>query len=175
MDWNFRIVGNAFEGLQHIADQAKRTIMAAVNKSAHKVQARAKINVHQKLNTTGLSKGILSRSITVISRPIALEAAIGPTVIYGRIHEFGGVIKPIKGEFLWFRVPVSQAISFTKAGKVKPGAIEMSGLIHVRQVTIPPRPYLNPALEASKPDIDEIFREELSGLIASAPKLLRMG
>lgn len=161
------VTGNAFEGLRLLAERGHAAVMRVVNRAAHEVQARAKINVHQKLNTTGKSKGTLSRSVTVISKANRLEAEIGPSVIYGRIHEFGGVIKPVKGEYLWFNMPGSQAISYRKDGTVKPGKMTDGHLIRVKQVTIPARPYLQPALDDVTPKIDGMVRDEIRNLLGA--------
>lgn len=163
--FQFRMTGTAFDALSRAAQRGRATIMAAVNRAAHTVQAGAKINVHQKLNATGLSKGTLSRSITVLSHAQRLEAEIGPSVIYGRIHELGGEIKPINAKFLVFKVPVSQAISYKKSGGVKAGKIEMGETIFAKKVTIPARPYLQPALDEAQPEIKTIFQDEIRGLL----------
>ena len=173
--FSLQTTGNAFGVLSNAARTARQHLMAAANRAAHIMQARAKINVHQKLNTTGLSKGTLSRSITVLSHPSRLEAEIGPSVVYGRIHELEGTIRPVRGAYLWFRVPVAQAISYTKEGKVKAGKMEMSGLIRVKEVTLPPRPYLQPALDDSESDIKSIFEHETQALFREAPALLAGG
>ena len=165
LPFSVSMTGTAFDGIAKLAKDAHKAIMASVNKAAHTVQARAKVNVHAKLNTTGLSKGTLARSVTVLSHPSRLEAEIGPSVIYGRIHELGGVIKPKKGLFLWFRLPGAQAISIGKGGKVKGGAVTAGHLIRVKEVTIPARPYLGPALQDSEPEIKAIFEREVRGLL----------
>ena len=172
MSFSITTEGNAFAVLSRAADQGRRRIMVAVTKSASKVQAGAKINVHQKLNTTGKSKGTLSRSITVLRKDSRLEAEIGPSVIYGRIHEFGGVIKPVKGLYLWFRLPGAQAISYSKDGTAKAGKMTDGHLIRVKQVTIPARPYLTPALNDARPEINTIFEQEIRGLLSDTPRLL---
>lgn len=157
--------GNAFGALSKLAQHGRDAIMRVTLKAAHEVQAKAKINVHQKLNTTGKAKGTLSRSVTVLSNRNKLQAEIGPSVIYGRIHEFGGVIKPVKGEYLWFRLPGAQAISYSKSGSVKAGATAEGHLIRVKQVTIPARPYLQPALDEIEPKIEGMINAEVLGML----------
>lgn len=155
MDW--QIGGNAFGAFASAARNGKKRLMAAVTRGAHEVQARAKINVKRKLNTTGESKGTLSRSITVLARPQRLEAAIGPSVIYGRIHELGGIIKPVKARALFFTVPNAYDVKSKKATS--------SALVMVQQVEIPARPYLQPALDDAQPQLRAIFEEEIRGLL----------
>jgi len=99
-----KVAGNALRTIERAAKNAHATIMKGVNRAAHRVQRGAKINVKQLLITTGKSTGALGRSIAVSSNPAALEAEVGPSVIYARIHEFGGTIRPVKGQYLRIRV-----------------------------------------------------------------------
>ncbi len=163
MSFRFEVTGNAFPAFQRALREGRVAVMRAVNEAAHRVQAKAKVNVHQKLNTTGLSKGFLSRSITVLSHPGRLEAEIGPSAIYGRIHELGGTIKPVKSDYLWFKVPASQALVRKRGGGFKGGDMAYTW-VRTKEVTIPPRPYLEPALEATKPEIEAIFTNEIHAL-----------
>jgi phage gpG-like protein len=56
------------------------------------------------------------------------EVDVGPTVVYGRIHEFGGIIKPVLAKWLTFQT--------------------YDGLWHrVKAVHMPARPYLRPAFD----------------------------
>jgi phage gpG-like protein len=57
-----------------------------------------------------------------------LEFGAGSNVVYARIHEFGGTIKPKNGQFLKF-----------------PGRDGRD--IFVKQVEIPARPYVRPSIE----------------------------
>ena len=141
MGFGIQIAGNAMKVLAKAAKDANKRVMATVKKAALRVQRGAKENVKTKLNTTGLSTGTLGRSIGIVARPAQLEADIGPSVIYGRIHEFGGVIKPVK----------AQALAFEIKGQ----------LILAQSVTIPKRPYLQPALDDAQPAI----RRDFEGMV----------
>jgi len=145
MGFGIQIAGNAFRVLDKAAKTANKRVMDAVRKGALRVQRGAKVNVHQKLNTTGLSTGTLGRSIGIVAKPAQLEASIGPSVIYGRIHEFGGIIKPVK----------AKALAFEVGGQ----------LVFAQSVTIPKRPYLQPALDDAKPAIDRDFRALVGELL----------
>lgn len=148
LDWNFKDLAKLKRYLVEEAETGRRKIMKTVNHAAGRVQARAKVNVHAKLNTTGLSKGTLARSIAVLPHEETLSAAIGPSVVYGAIHEFGGVIRAVNGPYLHF--------------KTADGAWHM-----VAQVTIPPRPYLGPALADTIPEIEHLFDTELRASTSS--------
>lgn len=63
---------------------------------------------------------------SINSRPGRDEVRVGTNVVYGAIHQFGGVIKP-KGSHLVFRLA--------------------SGLVMAKSVTIPARPYLGISAE----------------------------
>ena len=150
MGFGIQIAGNAMKVLAKAAKDANKRVMATVKKAALRVQRGAKENVKTKLNTTGLSKGTLGRSIGIVARPARLEADIGPSVIYGRIHEFGGVIKPVKKKFLSFISTQGDT-----AGE----------RVFLRSVTIPKRPYLQPALDAAKPAIERDFQALVGDLL----------
>jgi len=66
-------------------------------------------------------------------------AEVGTNLVYAAIHEFGGTIKPKNGQYLKFEIN----------GKT----------IFAKQVTIPARPYLKPAL-------NDIFASGKAQLIA---------
>lgn len=137
-----KLAGDAMKRIQRAAKVAEGAIKGAVRKAATRVVRQAKINVKQTLNTTGQSKGFLGRSITMAEAPGRgvrdFAMAVGPTAIYGRIHEFGGVIKPVKAERLAWRTPDG---SFRTA----------------MSVTIPKRPYLQPALDDTAAEIEKDF------------------
>jgi HK97 gp10 family phage protein len=113
--------------------------------SAMEIEARARMNVQDNLNTTGRATGTLAASIfTAVDRG-NLTATIGTPSVYGRIQEQGGVIKPVNGQFLTFQVGDG-------------------GWRRCTQVTIPARPYLEPAMEQSKPFIEEALIKPLRNL-----------
>lgn len=57
-----------------------------------------------------------------------LEIGAGSNVVYAKIHEFGGTIKPKHGQYLKFSVPGG-------------------GFVSAKQVHIPARPYVKPTIE----------------------------
>lgn len=139
-----KLAGDALKRMERAAKVARTSVMRAVRKAATRVQRQAKINVRQTLNTTGQSKGVLSRSITTVDVPgegmSDFAMAVGSGMIYARIHEYGGVIVPVHAQKLVF--------------PHKDG-----GLAFVDSVTIPARPYLNPALDACRPWIENDLRD----------------
>lgn len=129
---------------QQAARQARGRLLGAVRKSVAQVTRRAKINVRQKLNTTGTSTGALSGSIGYDVDGSRLAGHVGTAMIYARIHEFGGVIRPVRAPMLRFTLPDGT-------------------FVRTKRVTIPARPYLTPALEESMPEIEGFFRDAVSG------------
>lgn len=128
-------------------------------------------------------KGGLSRSIAVhmVSGRIARVAANTP---YALIHEVGGVIRPVKGRYLWQPVGAKKSESPTavvgsmkakkgeyimiprrSAGffvvrKSKSGRKTKTGLIYILSlaITMPKRPYMKPGLEKSKAGLLDAFK-----------------
>jgi len=95
----------------------------------------------------GVRSGRLRSSISVRAvRKMgdSYRASIGTNVVYARIHERGGIIRAKNQEFLTFNIP---GVGFRKA----------------RSVTIPPRPFLKPAIERkdNQRRIKDIFERHI--------------
>jgi phage gpG-like protein len=69
------------------------------------------------------------------------EAYVEPIKEYARIQEFGGTIKPIRGKYLTFQID----------GQWR----------RVKEVTLPARPYLGPAVTEHVSDIVQAMAEEV--------------
>ena len=83
-------------------------------------------------------------------------------MIYGAIHEYGGIIKPVKGEWLVFKVPSARAFSVNKkTGKVRPGRVSAWAWVKVKQVKMPARPYMRPGLETAQRRFPPIWSDAL--------------
>lgn len=75
----------------------------------------------------------------------AVITAGNSRVPYSAIHEYGGVIRPTKGQYLTFQV----------SGR----------FVSVRQVTIPARPYLAPAFKEMIPEFDNYLQDALDRIV----------
>ena len=69
----------------------------------------------------------------------APAVAVGTDSIYGRIHEMGGIIKPVKAKFLTFMIG--------------------DKLIRTKKVTMPSRPFLLPTLFKCQAMIQKLFSD----------------
>jgi phage gpG-like protein len=63
------------------------------------------------------------------------------SVVYAGIHEYGGVIKPKKGKYLKFKIN--------------------GGWVSVKQVVIPKRPMLRPAIEDNLGTVGKLIKQEV--------------
>ena len=120
----------------------------AVDEGAAVVQYHAQLNARNVFSNR--QRGQLRNSIRVESRATntGAEAEIVPHVIYARIQEFGGTIRPVHAQFLHWTT---------------------DGVDHfARQVTIPARPYLRPAVEDHKPQIMIAMKEAVANGIAES-------
>lgn len=105
------------------------------------------------------------------------EGRIGPQVPYGAIHEFGGIIKPVKGKFLAIPLDAAKTAAGVARGGPKDfddtfvvtsklgnlliaqsdGGGDITPLFALKeQVEIPARPYLGPALEEKRTKLAEM-------------------
>lgn len=106
----------------------------AVDEGAAVVQFHAQLNARNVFSEN--QRGQARNSIRESSKQDWIEsrttgngavAEIGPHVVYGRIQELGGTIRPRNVEFLHFKIDNRD--------------------IFAKSVTLPPRPYLRPAVE----------------------------
>lgn len=101
-----------------------------------------------RLNTSGRilrrRTGRLRASITstVLVHGNRVTGRIGSNVVYARIHELGGIIKPRNAKALRFNIP---------------GV----GWRTVKSVTIPARPYLRPAITGNIREIGDILGKHI--------------
>ena len=117
----------------------------ALTRIGMKVAANAKANVRDNLNTTGEATGDLMNSIAykVIKPGIDGTVRVGSALVYARIHEFGGHIEAVNGDYLKFQTA--------------------DGEWHtVPSVEIPARPYLKPAVMDGRGDMGRIASEEFA-------------
>lgn len=140
------------KGLEKMQKAARdQALLDALEAGARVIQGNAQANVEA--NFSGKATGALSNSIIVETSGggTKAEAQVGPTAIYGRIHELGGVIMPVTAKALHW---VDDDGNDVFAGSV----------------TIPARPYLRPAVDGHE---DEIKGEVAKSLKQSIDEALR--
>ncbi|RKR03575.1 phage morphogenesis protein [Maricaulis maris] len=117
-----------------VTSKMRQAQILGVNKTMGSAAARAKLN-HAWQNRTGVLEG----GIDITDYAAREESGVRGTwgvrdVVYARIHELGGIIKPKNGAAL--TIPQSD------------GSVRL-----VSQVKIPARPYLRPAADAEYPKL----------------------
>lgn len=162
-------IGEVVEELDLAAMRLKdrRTLMRAVTRSAALVQRQAKLNTQTVFaNPTGN----LARSIMVHANESRLSADIGPHVIYGRIQELGGTIRPVHAKMLAIPIGTLKGYARTHEGlhiQRANGQLFLFDDAGVAQyvlkdfVIIKPHPYLVPALAAQADNIAAEFDKAL--------------
>lgn len=101
------------------------------------------------VNKKLVDTGNLLNSVTADKPVVGLMQAyieFGPHTVYAAIHEFGGLIRPIKAKALVF---------VGKDGK----------LVFTKVVHMPARPYVRPALDKHGKDAIDIMASTISGII----------
>lgn len=133
---NFDAVRNAVSG-----EMLKQAALAG----GHVIEAHAKINAGSGRPGLTVRTGTLINSIKVSSgkrSKTKAEAEIGTNVIYARIHEIGGIIKPVAAKMLSWVSATGERI--------------FAGAVH-----IPARPYLRPAMDENEPEIVKAVETEI--------------
>lgn len=134
---------------KYIKNASGERLLKAAQAGGHVIMTHAKINAEKNFSGASTQSAGLSGSIIVQVDEASETSAsvnVGPTVVYGRIQELGGVIKPVFARMLHWVDP-------------KTGEHRVAG-----RVTIPPRPYLRPAVD-----------ENISKIIAAVEFQLRKG
>ena len=128
-------------------------LKSAVMAGGQTLENYAKINVEKTFSSKSTGAAGLGGSIqTIVSTAteIKAEVDVGPTVIYGRIHELGGIILPVKAKMLsWMDDDTGERI-------------------FAKMVQIPARPYLRPALDEHKDEIVDAMMHQVKKAIEQA-------
>jgi len=137
---------NAVQRLRRKPEEMRRALIPAMEKCMAVAEGTAK---REYLSGPGPSKlqrrsGRLRGSITteVSATPTGVEGALGTNVIYARIHEKGGVIRPKVADALRFMVP---GVGWRTAQKV----------------VIPPRPFMRPSVAGNLDRFKGVFADSL--------------
>ncbi len=133
-------------GLKRIGDLIPKCNFDSVVEVCSLVETRAKTH-HLTGATLKYRSHRLQGSVKSVVYPAYnfVRGRVGTPVVYGPIHEFGGVIRPKKAKFL----------SFQLNGK----------WIRTKQVTIPKRPWLMNSLQDVKPQMEGIFGRQVEIVI----------
>ena len=127
-------------------DALKRAAMAG----GQVIEANAKINVNRTFSSKSTGGAGLGGSIqTRVSKSTDThaEVEVGPTVIYGRIQELGGIVLPVHAKMLSW--------------------VDNGVRIFAKRVQIPARPYLRPAVDEHENDINKAVGYQLRKQIES--------
>lgn len=140
------ITGDALAVLTQMGTRSHGVLLKALRKATSKVVRDAKANVRRLLNRYPM--GNLSWSITGDVNAQGLFSKIGPRrVVYAAIHEFGGTIVPVRAPRLaWYSKRDGHWYT-------------------AMSVTIPARPYLQPALDDNEQFIEDTFADAVEELL----------
>jgi len=128
--------------LKKMPELVKPAIYKGMKKGMVLADRDARLNLSGRVlqRRTGRLRNSITHDVKIEGNKVV--GRIGTNVIYGRIHELGGVIKPRQAQSLRFNIP---GVGWRMA----------------KSVTIPARPYLRPALEDNVKDIGEIITKRI--------------
>ncbi len=121
----------------------------AVLAGAYVVETHAKLNVRDTFKQGGGDLMNSIQSSLVSASAMRAEAETGPTVIYGRIQEQGGTVVPVNAKMLHW--------------------VDEAGKHHSAfSVTLPARPYMEPAVNDHEDEILNAMGTTLMNIIEGA-------
>ena len=127
-------------------------LMRAALAGGFVIETHAKINVSRGRPGLAVDTGNLVNSIGTVPGKLTTtfaEAEVGTGVEYAAIHEFGGVILPLRAKMLsWI----------TDGGE----------RVFAKMVQIPARPYMRPAADEHLPDIKRAVERQIKDQLATA-------
>jgi len=144
-------IGDFSKQLRKLSGAARdQALLDSLEAGARVIQAEAMINTNAVFSDK--ATGALANSIIVETEGSGtkVSARVGPTVIYGRIQELGGIIKAVSAKYLHFVIDGVDV--FTKT------------------VHIPARPYLRPAVDNNHDKIAAAVGETIKRKITEALK-----
>jgi phage gpG-like protein len=102
----------------------------------------------------------LWRSVThkVTGSGAAVQGEVGPNMIYAAIQEFGGVIHAKGDGYLTFPINVGSRFMSLRGNKRLKSPKTITQWVRVKQVTIPARPYVFPALKQNKGKVLDLIQ-----------------
>lgn len=145
------------------------TLERAAMAGGQVIEAQAKINVNNTFSSKSTGGAGLAGSIqTVVSdkSETSVTVDVGPTVIYGRIRELGGLIKPVFAKMLsWLMDDESDTGKQKVVGK---RFVTEDGRVFAEAVQVFPTPYLRPAADESQDKIEQAVSYQLKKQIEQA-------
>jgi HK97 gp10 family phage protein len=116
------------------------------------IEANAKINVARVFSSKSTGGAGLGGSITtelVEKSETSAKVHVGPSKVYGAIQEFGGTVKPLHAKMLsWVNEDGERIFAFA--------------------VHLPARPYLRPAVDEHKSEIEQAIGYQVKMAIEGA-------
>jgi len=130
---------------ERAAREEERTIRLSMQKSLRLVQNSAKLHLTGG-NPLNVRSGRLRRSVQTDIRGSGrqMEGRVGTNIIYGPVHEYGATIQA-KGGYMVFQ--------------------HKGHWFHVKRVTIPKRPWLEPAFTSNTERINYYFGHDVTGML----------
>ena len=143
---DFKVDKKDLQDIRKMPKEFKHGMLKGVRKAMFVAEAGAKRDFTKSRSADGglhVRSGHLRRYIQsgVKEYSNSVEGWIGSNVIYARIHELSGIIKPRAGKYLRFQIE----------GKWKT----------VTEVTIPKRPYLEPGITENINEIKNVIRSSI--------------
>lgn len=159
----FTNLGQFIDELEAMGDAASAVLVDAAMMGAYVVLTHVRLNI-RKRGLIDTSNYVNSWYVTVLEgSPTKAVAAAATDVIYGPIHEYGGVIKPRNAVFL--AIPVGNLkgsprqydlnLACTRSGQWL--LVDQAGNVQYllkKAVTIPARPHVRPAIDENKTEIN---------------------
>ena len=141
MDIDLELSKESIKNLRKFPERFKKGTLVGFRKAMYHVESTAKRNFGGPGNLkvrTGYLRNSIKSSVDV--KQDRLEGVLSSNAVYAPVHEFGATIKPTRKSILKW---------------------QDRDVIFANEVKIPKRPFMKPAIEQSRNDIERIIRDEV--------------
>ena len=149
----------------------KRMMMKAIDKAARVAQAQVQINLSGLLLKVGA--GHLRRSFTVKTKweDDSAVAVLGSKLIYARIHEYGGEIRPVNAKHLRFPI-MGSMVKTSKSGRTRKFKY-VEQWVTTDLVVMPAKHYIEQAIDYTQERVWDVYERSFREYLAEAQREMR--
>lgn len=157
------------------------TLKDAVEAGIRVIEGNAVVNINEQFSGRSTGNMAANRSVEVKDEDGKVTGTLTFHSNHARLHEYGGVVKPVKGKFL--AIPKTESARKVESPRNYPEDLHFVGsdaggvlmnsaneviYLLVTSATMPARPFLRPAMDEHASEIEEAMAEAIKQGIEEA-------